>query len=1067
MADRYWVAGGTNLWSNTSNWSASPTLTPTGASVPTTSDSVFFTQTGSYTVNITSAAACLDFNHTAGTYAFPITTTITLTIAGNFTLLSTGSFSSTGTGAITFNGSSNRIINSASTRVSVAVNLSDSVTTTLMNDFYMDESTNASTARFLFNGGATLDLNNYSLRCGIFQYTGSGSIAFGTSGNIRIICSINTVSGSAVLNFISFTSFSYTGTSSFLVDGIGNTTNFSPSINLNGLSSTNAVSVTSPTGPNSGNALTVSGSFLDFNFNLYTGNISIGSMNIYGNFAIGSVTNSGSSSSITFASTSGIKTIKSPSGSSFSNTTTFTFNGVAWQLLSNFTTGTGNTTTLINGTIDTNGFSMSGAGSLVFSNGTFSLGSPSATSTGTFSTFSITNSSVTLLGNITVNSAAAMQFNSGTLFLNNYNLSGASFTSSNSSSRTINFGSTGQITISGASSAWSTSNVTNLTILGTSNVYLTNSTAVATNILSGPLSEANAISFNITAGTYALNFLNTSGHTAKNINFTGFTGTWSARTIASTVYGSITLGTGGFSSAASTGVITLGATSGTQIITSNAKAFNTPITVNGSGGTVQLADALNMGSTALTLVTGTFDGNSKTITGASAFSTNTGPVTMKGVSTALAFTHTSGTLTQGGANTVAAYAFTAGTLDLSSYQLNATTFTSSNSNTRTIAFGTGNITLNGTGAVWNTFTTTGFATTGTQIVNVANATATATSIAPGPLSEANSISFNITTGSYALTSLSNSNNFKSLNFQGFTGTAPISGTTGSVYKDLNLGSTISSFGTSGTTVNFIGTTTQTVTSSGKTFNSKIIVNNVGGTVLLADALTQVSTVDFALQSGTLDLNGKTLTVGAVVNGFATYLTGTKSITFNGGTLVCPFAGVAFNNAVPTGFTTTAGTGTGKISFTAATAKSFTGGGSTYNCTISNDGAGALTVGGNNTLDTLTTTSGNIITTGSNTINTITTAVRPVTFTFASSTTQTINNWNLSGISGSLVTIISSVAGTAATLSKPNGIVSADYLSLKDSAATGGASWYAGTHSTNVSGNSGWIFGAPSTFIVMF
>lgn len=49
------------------------------------------------------------------------------------------------------------------------------------------------------------------------------------------------------------------------------------------------------------------------------------------------------------------------------------------------------------------------------------------------------------------------------------------------------------------------------------------------------------------------------------------------------------------------------------------------------------------------------------------------------------------------------------------------------------------------------------------------------------------------------------------------------------------------------------------------------------------------------------------------------------------------------------------------------------------------------------------------------------------------------------------------AGTPFTLSKASGTVTADYLSLKDSTATGGATFYAGSHSTDVSGNSGWIF----------
>lgn len=40
------------------------------------------------------------------------------------------------------------------------------------------------------------------------------------------------------------------------------------------------------------------------------------------------------------------------------------------------------------------------------------------------------------------------------------------------------------------------------------------------------------------------------------------------------------------------------------------------------------------------------------------------------------------------------------------------------------------------------------------------------------------------------------------------------------------------------------------------------------------------------------------------------------------------------------------------------------------------------------------------------------------------------------------------------------VMSGDYLVIQDSAAIGGAAWYAGTHSVDVSNNSGWIFTAP-------
>src|SRR5205814_622592 len=90
---------------------------------------------------------------------------------------------------------------------------------------------------------------------------------------------------------------------------------------------------------------------------------------------------------------------------------------------------------------------------------------------------------------------------------------------------------------------------------------------------------------------------------------------------------------------------------------------------------------------------------------------------------------------------------------------------------------------------------------------------------------------------------------------------------------------------------------------------------------------------------------------------------------------------------------------------------------------------------------------------------------PKSLQFLAGATVTIaGTITMVGSSGNLSTIISSAAGTAATISKASGTVSCDYLSLKDSTATGGASFFAGDHSTNVSGNTGWIFTHP-TFTV--
>jgi len=96
----------------------------------------------------------------------------------------------------------------------------------------------------------------------------------------------------------------------------------------------------------------------------------------------------------------------------------------------------------------------------------------------------------------------------------------------------------------------------------------------------------------------------------------------------------------------------------------------------------------------------------------------------------------------------------------------------------------------------------------------------------------------------------------------------------------------------------------------------------------------------------------------------------------------------------------------------------------------------------------------------NIFNTISTSAQPCTLTFYAGRTYTVTNFNVSGTAGNLVTLQSTAAGTRFSLSKASGTVSVDYLSIKDSNATGGAAWYAGTHSTNVSNNLGWTFTAP-------
>lgn len=233
------------------------------------------------------------------------------------------------------------------------------------------------------------------------------------------------------------------------------------------------------------------------------------------------------------------------------------------------------------------------------------------------------------------------------------------------------------------------------------------------------------------------------------------------------------------------------------------------------------------------------------------------------------------------------------------------------------------------------------------------------------------------------------------------------------------------------------TNNSTVTSAGKSFSYISVLN---GTLTLADAFSSTSASGvsiYVVSSGGINLNGNTLT--------AIMFSGNKgTLTFNGGTLLLTGSGASvFIGAAP--FTTAAGTGTGKISLNSASAKTFIGGNLTYNCTLEQAGSGALTI------------------TGSNTFNDIANSTQPASVLFTAGTTNTFNNFSLSGTSGNLITI-GSVTAASHTLSKSSGVVSVNYCTISRSTATGGATWNAYTSNGNVDGgnNSGWNFTAPSS-----
>lgn len=603
-----------------------------------------------------------------------------------------------------------------------------------------------------------------------------------------------------------------------------------------------------------------------------------------------------------------------------------------------------------------------------------------------------------LNGPVTCASTATVTLSNGTLNLSSYTLTTGLFASSNTSVRTIAFG-TGKIVLTGLNgTSWTTQTATNLTLTGTSRVELsgagtstsftascsgtalttTGSPALgsgniilsATGVSLGTIAsgsgnswvvsiggtyasqtmvgaqlrvidagftggtEANSPNFYVTAGVDAVSITNQRKY--GTVDFTGFAGYVNSDNWVFTIYGNLVLNSSiiGFTTTASfQGPIIFGATSGTKTITTAGKTYPVSLTFNGAGGTWQLQDNATVPA----------------------------------------------------ANTTT---LTAGTLDLNNFVLSTGLFNSSNSNARTLAFGTGSITLTGNATtIWTTNVATNLVVTGTPVVNCTYSGATGTRIILGAATHAETyaISFNIA----AATDVVSPQNYLIKDFivaGGFTGTLTLTST--ALYGSLDVGGATS---ISGTALFFTSTSgTKTITSNGKTIDAPVQFNGVGGTWSLQDPLTLGSTRALSLLAGNLSSNGYDISTGS----FVTSGTNTKSLNLSSGNIYLYNTGTVWT-ATGSGFSMLSND---HIVFQSAVSQTFAGGGFSYGSLFINT-SGIKTISGNNTFYNIQ----NLVT--------------PIYLTFTAGSTNSFYNWNINGTAGNLATLRSTVPGTQYTLVK--------------------------------------------------
>jgi hypothetical protein len=250
---------------------------------------------------------------------------------------------------------------------------------------------------------------------------------------------------------------------------------------------------------------------------------------------------------------------------------------------------------------------------------------------------------------------------------------------------------------------------------------------------------------------------------------------------------------------------------------------------------------------------------------------------------------------------------------------------------------------------------------------------------------------------------------------------------------------------------FVGRGSQTVTSAGRAFTQAFTISTPDGSVTLQDALTiNNASSGIALDFGTINANGYNVTLQASMQ--ASSGSGIRTVAIGSGTWTAADSSAAAWN---TGGTNVSITGTGTISLTGFSFKTFTGGGKDYSgITLNQGGAGQLTITGNNTFANITNT---YKATGATTIN-------------FGATTQRVGSFTAAGEAGRVLTLTGTSAASPATLVLTSGTVTTpDYLTITGIRAYDlNATWYAGANSTN-NGSLGWIFAAPggTTFNVSF
>lgn len=239
---------------------------------------------------------------------------------------------------------------------------------------------------------------------------------------------------------------------------------------------------------------------------------------------------------------------------------------------------------------------------------------------------------------------------------------------------------------------------------------------------------------------------------------------------------------------------------------------------------------------------------------------------------------------------------------------------------------------------------------------------------------------------------------------------------------------------------FHGRSAYTIKSNGVTYPLDVQIDAPGGTYSLADAISIPNTL--TVTNGGFDA----VTYNVTATLFSSSNTNTRSVNMGPGIWTLTNTGLVWNTNTGTGLTLNAGTSTVIVSDTSSSTKSMTQGSQIlYAVTVIGGGGGTMTFGSNFRVTNF---------------NCNPTSATTLKFANAGNAITVTGDWNVNGIAGTLLVITSTSAGNQFTFTKASGLVTSRYVSIKDSVATGGASFQA-VNSTDAGNNTGWVFSTAS------